>query len=127
MRNRQKCVATDTWRSTILQKECLPALFLPLRHQTLEPATRAHSLMASRGVWQVFTQLCTELFLKILTSTVFTVTGLRLTTTLYIVQSKTISNDQELIQSDPISCPQNQYNKAPEWVLYFTGRRKTRW
>ena len=24
------------------------------------------------------------------------------------VQSKKISNDQELIQSDPISCPQNQ-------------------
>ena len=24
------------------------------------------------------------------------------------VESKTISNDQELIQSDPISCPQNQ-------------------
>ena len=28
---------------------------------------------------------------------------------LYITQeSKKISNDQELIQSDPISCPQNQ-------------------
>ena len=25
-----------------------------------------------------------------------------------MVQSKKISNDQELIQSDPISCPQNQ-------------------
>ena len=25
-----------------------------------------------------------------------------------IAQSKKISNDQELIQSDPISCPQNQ-------------------
>ena len=25
-----------------------------------------------------------------------------------LVQSKKISNDQELIQSDPISCPQNQ-------------------
>ena len=25
-----------------------------------------------------------------------------------IVKSKKISNDQELIQSDPISCPQNQ-------------------
>ena len=25
-----------------------------------------------------------------------------------IIQSKKISNDQELIQSDPISCPQNQ-------------------
>ena len=25
-----------------------------------------------------------------------------------ISQSKKISNDQELIQSDPISCPQNQ-------------------
>ena len=24
------------------------------------------------------------------------------------IQSKKISNDQELIQSDPISCPQNQ-------------------
>ena len=24
------------------------------------------------------------------------------------MQSKKISNDQELIQSDPISCPQNQ-------------------
>ena len=26
----------------------------------------------------------------------------------YFHQSKKISNDQELIQSDPISCPQNQ-------------------
>ena len=26
----------------------------------------------------------------------------------YVYQSKKISNDQELIQSDPISCPQNQ-------------------
>ena len=26
----------------------------------------------------------------------------------YAYQSKKISNDQELIQSDPISCPQNQ-------------------
>ena len=25
-----------------------------------------------------------------------------------IIKSKKISNDQELIQSDPISCPQNQ-------------------
>ena len=28
--------------------------------------------------------------------------------TAYILKSKKISNDQELIQSDPISCPQNQ-------------------
>ena len=27
---------------------------------------------------------------------------------IYEVKSKKISNDQELIQSDPISCPQNQ-------------------
>ena len=27
---------------------------------------------------------------------------------LFILQSKKISNDQELIQSDPTSCPQNQ-------------------
>ena len=27
---------------------------------------------------------------------------------LKMVKSKKISNDQELIQSDPISCPQNQ-------------------
>ena len=27
---------------------------------------------------------------------------------LEILESKKISNDQELIQSDPISCPQNQ-------------------
>ena len=26
----------------------------------------------------------------------------------HLLQSKKISNDQELIQSDPISCPQNQ-------------------
>ena len=26
----------------------------------------------------------------------------------YILQSKKISNDQEVIQSDPTSCPQNQ-------------------
>ena len=29
----------------------------------------------------------------------------------YMLQSKKISNDQELIQSDPISCPQNQKGK----------------
>ena len=28
--------------------------------------------------------------------------------TVQLTQSKKISNDQELIQSDPISCPQNQ-------------------
>ena len=27
---------------------------------------------------------------------------------IFYIQSKKISNDQELIQSDPISCPQNQ-------------------
>ena len=32
----------------------------------------------------------------------------RCKTKLTIVLSKKISNDQELIQSDPISCPQNQ-------------------
>ena len=31
-----------------------------------------------------------------------------------MVWSKTISNDQELIQSDPISCPQNQ--KGNNWA-----------
>ena len=30
------------------------------------------------------------------------------TIVVYDVKSKKISNDQELIQSDPISCPQNQ-------------------
>ena len=28
-----------------------------------------------------------------------------------VIESKKISNDQELIQSDPISCPQNQKGK----------------
>ena len=28
-----------------------------------------------------------------------------------MIESKKISNDQELIQSDPISCPQNQKGK----------------
>ena len=31
-----------------------------------------------------------------------------LSSAIYSIQSKKISNDQELIQSDPISCPQNQ-------------------
>ena len=43
-------------------------------------------LRASSGVWHGFTEPCTELFSKILTSTVFTITYLRLTTTLYTVQ-----------------------------------------
>ena len=32
--------------------------------------------------------------------------------TFYFKQSKKISNDQELIQSDPTSCPQNQNLRA---------------
>ena len=34
--------------------------------------------------------------------------GLDPETAISLLQSKKISNDQELIQSDPISCPQNQ-------------------
>ena len=33
---------------------------------------------------------------------------IRMTTVKFYKQSKKISNDQELIQSDPTSCPQNQ-------------------
>ena len=34
------------------------------------------------------------------------------------VRSKKISNDQELIQSDPISCPQNTAKLRSEYFLF---------
>ena len=41
------------------------------------------------------------------------------------LQSKKISNDQELIQSDPISCPQNQkeITKYINWLQFTKGTR----
>ena len=40
------------------------------------------------------------------------------------MKSKKISNDQELIQSDPISCPQNQKgNNYINWRQFTKGTR----
>ena len=39
---------------------------------------------------------------------------------------KTISNDQELIQSDPISCPQNQKGKIQIYKLTAVYERHAR-
>ena len=39
-------------------------------------------------------------------------------------QSKKISNDQELIQSDPISCPQNQ--KGTKYINWRQSTKGTR-
>ena len=43
----------------------------------------------------------------------------------YVKISKKISNDQELIQSDPISCPQNQreITKYINWRQFTKGTR----
>ena len=35
---------------------------------------------------------------------------------LHLLESKKISNDQELIQSDPISCPQNQKGEITKYI-----------
>ena len=49
--------------------------------------------------------------------------GLKVSKT--INQSKKISNDQELIQSDPTSCPQNQREttKYINWQQFMKGTR----
>ena len=50
--------------------------------------------------------------------------------TLALPLSKKISNDQELIQSDPISCPQNQKgnNKIHKLTtVYERHSRQTEW
>ena len=42
------------------------------------------------------------------------------------IQSKKISNDQELIQSDPISCPQNQTMEITKYINWRQFTKGTR-
>ena len=159
MRTRQKCVATDTWRSlgcrtTPLEhwsrrkptveprwaKQQTKKLLTELGWDTLQERRRKHKLIILYKIVnsltpnylsdllpplvgdnnpysfknandiQSFRAYANLLTLSSLLLSEFGIAASRYKRCKYrdSFQSKKISNDQELIQSDPISCPQNQ-------------------